>query len=121
MRILQINLNDWLRNEKGNPISLLELPLSVLNIEDLSGLSFCEYQEDGLGICYSCFVRIDDQEAHLKGFMAKDSKKVGVIIEMHSNETCPDCLIRKICKLFNAEINGLRWINQIVSQRGNMR
>jgi len=110
MKITQITLNDWMKKETRNPISLLELPFSVSDIENISKLSFYEHPEDGLGMCYSCFVRIDDQEIYLRGFMERDSKKIGVVVSMHSSEMYPDSIIKKICKLFNVKLNDLRWI-----------
>ena len=116
MKARQMKPDEWLKNETVDQVSLIELPFSVNDIESITELRFDEYQEDGLGTCYSCFVQLNEQDAHFKGHLERNQKELGVVVEMHAHEKHPNLLIKNVCEFLNIEQIDLKWISEFTTK-----
>jgi hypothetical protein len=112
MQIRMLSTNDWRSREKGNPICLAELPLSVREAEKILGVEFVQYVEDGLGECFCCAIEIDGQDVFLQGVMHRDSKAIGVTVNMHATEPDPNKLLDNICAALHLSRRDLKWTHE---------
>jgi hypothetical protein len=108
----QITKTEWYQSamEYFYCIQLCHLPYSVKEIESIFGLSFFQYSEEGLGVCYAVYIAIGDKMYLLKA-ADKDDKENGVLVEVKNLEKNPVAFLNSICKEFNVSKNSLIWVN----------
>ncbi|MDD5272811.1 MAG: hypothetical protein PHU14_08850 [Methylovulum sp.] len=86
--IKQITKAEWyqLSTEHFYCKQLCHLPYSVQEVENMFGISFFEYTEEGLGICYAAFISIEGRMCLLKGTASKEDNIIGVLVEVKNFE-----------------------------------
>lgn len=111
--IKQITKSDWYQSvkERFYCVQLCHLPYSAKEVEDIFGLIFFEYSEEGLGICYASYIAVDDQMFILKAAGNKEDNSNGVLVEIKSFEINKIAFLDSICKEFNVNKNSLIWVN----------
>jgi hypothetical protein len=109
----QINREEWFdsSNHRFYCIQLCQLPFSVQELENMFNLSFFEYLEDGLGLCYGAYIEIEDKMYFLMGFKSKIDKELCVLVQVKNYETNLIALLDNICKEFKVSKNSLIWVN----------
>ena len=97
MKFDTISNEIWLKSEMASPHFLCQLPFSVTEIEDKTGIEFEELIEDGLGTVFYAYISFDSHQVLLKGFSDRHIKEdFAVCAYMHSSERTPDELLRKV-------------------------
>jgi len=99
--------NEWAKS--GFLRQLCQMPYSINEIENKFKLSFTEYTEDGLGICFDTYIRISFQLYRLVGFHDKEDKSHSVVVQVKSFEKDLKALLNNVCKEFETSIENLAW------------
>ena len=109
----QINELEWNKTwtEFGYLKQLCQLPYSVKELENLFSLSFFEYIENGLGLCYGAYIEIEDKMYFLMGFSSKIDKELCILVQVKSYESNLTTLLDNICKEFKVSKGELIWVN----------
>jgi hypothetical protein len=98
----QITESEWKVSwvEPGYLFQICQLPFSVQEIEEKFNLSFFDYIEDGLGVCFGAFIKIENQKYFLIGYGNKANKNPSVVVHLKSFEKNDVSLREKICQGF---------------------
>lgn len=109
----QITREKWYQPtiERFYCIDLCQLPFSVQEIENMFNISFFEYTEDGLGLCYGAYIEIEDKMYFLMGFNSKIDKELCILVQVKNYETKLRDLLDSICKDFKINKDSLIWAN----------
>ncbi len=107
----QINETAWYDGwvKPGYLVQICQLPYSVNEIQDVFDISFTEYVEPGLGLCFSAYVSIENKKCMLTGYMDKTDKEASVLVQIRNIETNLLDFIDAICRGFNIKKESLTW------------
>ena len=97
----QISNKQWIATLKEPSIFLCQIPFNVSDIENILGLSFTEYHEDGLGVVYSCFLQLSKDKVWLRGFGDKEQKMETVAVYTSGDISEPEALFQELLLLFS--------------------
>jgi hypothetical protein len=113
MKMKQITETEWYESaiERFYCLHLCQLPYSVEELENMFSLSFFEYIEDGLGLCYGSYIKIEDKMYFLMGFNSKMDKELCVLVQVKNYETNLADFLNVICKEFEVSKDELLWVN----------
>ena len=111
--MIQIQKNDW--DEVASNIHLCTLPLSVCDAEKTGGISFTEFEEQGLGTCYAAYLQQNNSMCYLMGYIDKKSDELGISVYMRSFEPSPEYLLNCLCDFFGIDQTRLEDVNEKLS------
>jgi len=107
MNPIQVKEKDW--NKQDISIRICELPLSVFDIEKLFGFEFFEFTEPGLGCCFAIVIRCHGQLFWLQGYIAKDTKEIGVVASVPGNTMDTEKCLVTLCECLCVKRSDLIW------------
>lgn len=111
--MIQIQKKDW--DEVASILHLCTLPLSVSEAEQIGGVSFLEFEEQGLGTCYAAYLQKNNSKCYLMGYVDKNNDELGVAVYMRSFEPSPGYLLNCIIDFFSIEKAKLEDVNEKLS------
>jgi hypothetical protein len=103
----QISNKQWLATLKGPSFFLCQLPFSIGETENILGIPFTEYHEDGLGVVYSCFLQLSKDKVWLRGFGDKEQKIETVVVYISGDISEPKELQQELLRLLSLNKNQL--------------
>lgn len=111
--ITQITEEEWFNvaNKRFHCFHMCSFPFSVSEIEEKFGLTFFEYEEDGLGTHYGCYISIEDKMFYILGLLSKNFKDYGVTVVIKEFEVDKLNFLECICSEFGIGGADLLWLN----------
>jgi hypothetical protein len=97
----QISNNQWIATLKEPSFFLCQIPFNVGETENILGIPFTEYHEDGLGVVYSCFLQLSKDKVWFRGFGNKEQKIENVAVYSSGDITDPKELLQELLRLFS--------------------
>ncbi|WP_144394243.1 hypothetical protein [Pleionea sediminis] len=114
MQLIQIDSNEW--NEISSSVLLCVIQCSVQELEEKYDLNFNEYVEDGLGTCFSCYVKINECFYSFLDCFSKESKDIGVSVYIRSFESNPESCLNLLYSAMDISSNDLTDVKDNLSK-----
>jgi hypothetical protein len=92
-------------------ISVCQLPYSVHEIENTFDISFSEYLEDGLGLCFGVTISVGNHMCLLTGFLDRNDKDTSVLVQVKNTEKNLIDFVEALCEEFKINKDVLTWKN----------
>lgn len=96
----------------GDELALCSLGICVTDAEKQLGIPFEEYEEDGLGSCYSTFALVDDIHFLFKGFWSRESVDPSVTAYVGGNEENPMACLKALSNVLNVSESSFPWVTE---------
>lgn len=91
----KIKESEW--DEVAHPYFVCELPMAVSKIESRLSLDFFDFEEDGLGQCFGCYLEDGEFKYFIRGYEDKDGATPGPSVYVRSFEPDPRGAVLRLC------------------------